>query len=220
MGPNKAPGVDGFSGNFFKQYLDIVGMGTLRDGGIGIRNMHLFNIALLGNQVWRFVNNKDFLCFKVLSSKYFPEGNIFKAKCMNKPSFTWSSIVVAVEKLKNGFGWQVGNGDCINIQVDNWGMKNLNGGTFNSNMINSVVNIIRDLWVVNKRKWDIDKVYLMYCKDWGDRICNLSIGNEGQRDRIVWFHNPYGCYTSKSAYSWLLPKKMGFDPHRFYWKAI
>lgn len=99
-------------------------------------------------------------------------------------------------------------------------MDDLNGGTLNFNMINSEVNSIRDIWVENERKWDIDKVYLMYEKYWGDRICNLPIGNKGQGDRIVWFHNPHGCFTSKSAYSWFLLKEMRFDMHRFYWKSI
>ncbi|KAH1074145.1 hypothetical protein J1N35_026473 [Gossypium stocksii] len=54
----------------------------------------------------------------------------------------------------------------------------------------------------------------MYGKDWGDRICNLPIGNEDQGGKIVWFDNPHGCFTSKSAYSWLLLKEMGFGLHR------
>ncbi|MBA0670440.1 hypothetical protein Goklo_029296 [Gossypium klotzschianum] len=37
---------------------------------------------------------------------------------------------------------------------------------------------------------------------------------------MVWYHNPHGCYTSKSAYSWLLLKEMGYGPHRFLWKAL
>ncbi|MBA0608590.1 hypothetical protein Godav_020788, partial [Gossypium davidsonii] len=51
-------------------------------------------------------------------------------------------------------------------------------------------------------------------------ICNSPIGEESQCDRVVWFHNPLGLFTSKSAYSWLLLKQMGFGPHRFLWKAI
>ncbi|TYG40902.1 hypothetical protein ES288_D12G131500v1 [Gossypium darwinii] len=96
-------------------------------GGLGIRDVRLFNMALLGRQVWRLINNTDSLCFKVLSSKYFPDGNIFKAKKVDKASFTWSSIAKAAEMLKEGFGWQVGNGEKINIWADNWGMEGLNG---------------------------------------------------------------------------------------------
>ncbi|TYI76843.1 hypothetical protein E1A91_D06G105100v1, partial [Gossypium mustelinum] len=89
-------------------------------GGLGIRNVRLFNLALLGRQVWRLINNTDTLCFKVLSSKYFPDGNMFNAKKVDKASFTWTSIATATETLKDGFGWQVGNGERINIWDDNW----------------------------------------------------------------------------------------------------
>ncbi|KAA3468125.1 Cyclopropane-fatty-acyl-phospholipid synthase [Gossypium australe] len=109
---------------------------TLRNpkgmGGLGIRDVCFFNLALLGRKVWRLINNKDSLCYKVLSSRYFLDGNIFKAKRVDKASFT-----------------------------------------------------------------DAD-----------------------QDDKMIWFHNLHGCFTTKLAYLWLLLKEMGFDPHRIYWKAI
>ncbi|MBA0655846.1 hypothetical protein Goklo_008269 [Gossypium klotzschianum] len=37
---------------------------------------------------------------------------------------------------------------------------------------------------------------------------------------MIWFHNPQGCYTSKSTYSWLLLKEIGYNPHRFLWKVL
>ncbi|KAH1074305.1 hypothetical protein J1N35_026633 [Gossypium stocksii] len=133
-----------------------------RIGGINIRNMNLFYISLLGHQVWILINNKETLCFKVLSSRYFPDGNIFKPKRVKRASYTWSSIVVVVENLKDGFGWQVGDRESINITEDNW----------------------------------------------------------GQKDCMVWFHNPHGYYSSKTTYTWLLLKEMGYGPHRFFWKII
>ncbi|MBA0842360.1 hypothetical protein Goarm_002190, partial [Gossypium armourianum] len=43
-------------------------------------------------------------------------------------------------------------------------------------------------------------------------VCALSIVQHGPLDRIVWFHNKSGSYYSKSRYSWLILKKMGFGP--------
>ncbi|MBA0787677.1 hypothetical protein Gotri_026381 [Gossypium trilobum] len=189
-------------------------------GGLGIRDVRLFNLALLGRQVWGLINNKDSLCFKVLSSKYFPGGNISKAKKVDKASFTWSSIAAAAEALKDGFGWQVGNGDMINIWVNNWGMEGLNGDAIRSDSLNPNEMSVKDLWLADRRSWNVNKVKNVYRQDWSDKICNVPIGDEGQGDKIIWFHNPHGCFTSKSAYSWLLLKEMGYDPHRFFWKAF
>ncbi|MBA0850343.1 hypothetical protein Goshw_028577 [Gossypium schwendimanii] len=113
--------------------------------------MRLFNIALLGRQVWRLINNKESLCFKVLSSKYFPDGNIFNAKKVNRASFTWSSITAALEFLKNGFGWQIGNGENIKIRDDNWGLKGFNRSTLIPNMLSSSDDSVKDLWMEHAR---------------------------------------------------------------------
>ncbi|KAL1126217.1 hypothetical protein V6Z11_A13G097200, partial [Gossypium hirsutum] len=116
--------------------------------GLGIRDVRLFNLALLGRQVWRLLNNTDSLCFKVLSSRYFPDGNIFHAKKVDKASFTWSSIAAAVEAFKDGFGWQ-------NEKY------------------------VKDLWHVDRRNWDVNKVKQAYGQDWGDKICDIPIGDVG-----------------------------------------
>ncbi|TYI84212.1 hypothetical protein E1A91_D05G348400v1, partial [Gossypium mustelinum] len=88
--------------------------------GMGFRDMKLFNLALLGRQVWRLMQFKDTLCFRVLSSKYFPEGDILCSKSCDKPSYTWSSIVKATEFFKEGFVWLVGDGNTIDIPRDQW----------------------------------------------------------------------------------------------------
>ncbi|KAA3461965.1 reverse transcriptase [Gossypium australe] len=42
-----------------------------RHGGLGFCGLYLFNVALLGRQVWRHIHVKNILCYQVLSSKYF-----------------------------------------------------------------------------------------------------------------------------------------------------
>ncbi|KAK5843192.1 hypothetical protein PVK06_005636 [Gossypium arboreum] len=58
-------------------------------GGLGFRDLHRFNVALLGQQVWRLMSCTDMLCFQVLSAKYFPNGDVLHPKHIDKPSFTW-----------------------------------------------------------------------------------------------------------------------------------
>ncbi|XP_017604521.1 uncharacterized mitochondrial protein AtMg00310-like [Gossypium arboreum] len=120
-------------------------------GGLGIRYVQLFNLALLGHQVWRLINNKNSLCFKVFSSKYFPDGNNFHAKKVDKASFTCSSIAAATEALKAGFGWQIGNGEKINTPADNWGTEGLNGDVIRSNILNLNEMCVKDLWHEERR---------------------------------------------------------------------
>ncbi|KAG8485709.1 hypothetical protein CXB51_019034 [Gossypium anomalum] len=103
-------------------------------------------------QVWRLISCRDTLCFRVLSAKYFPDGDVFHSKQIDKPSFTWQSIAKAASLLLGG----------PNIKI--------------------------------------------------------PILHYGPEEYRVWFHNPLGFYSTKSAYSWLTLKHLGFGPHRVFWK--
>ncbi|MBA0620130.1 hypothetical protein Godav_005897 [Gossypium davidsonii] len=116
-----------------------------------------------------------------------------------------------------GFGWQIGNGETINIRADNWGMEGLNEDVITRNTLNQNEKSVKDFWHADSRSWNANKVKKVYGQDWGDKICNIPIRDEGQADKMIWFHNPHGCFTSKSVYSWLLLKEMGYGPHRTSW---
>ncbi|KAA3484144.1 non-ltr retroelement reverse transcriptase [Gossypium australe] len=93
------------------------------------RDLHLFNIALLGRQVWCPLTCKETLCYEVLSTKYFSNGDIFRAEKVDKPSFTWQIISKAADKMNEGFGWTVGNGMSIDIRRERWGIEGLSGAS-------------------------------------------------------------------------------------------
>jgi hypothetical protein len=43
-------------------------------GGLGFRDMRLFNQALLARQAWRLIQYPDTLCAQLLKAKYYPNG--------------------------------------------------------------------------------------------------------------------------------------------------
>lgn len=60
------------------------------------------------------------LCSSVLRAKYFPEGNLLKAKLKSGSSFTWQSIMIGLEAFRRGYIWRVGDGMQIDILEDRW----------------------------------------------------------------------------------------------------
>ena len=61
-------------------------------GGMGFRDPHCFNLAMLAKQIWRLIEAMDSLCARVLRSKYYPDGKILNAKLKSGSSFTWQTI--------------------------------------------------------------------------------------------------------------------------------
>lgn len=81
------------------------------------KDIRLFNLVLLGRQIWRLLDNKNTLYYRVLAPKYFPDRDPFNPKHIDKPSYAWSSMTSAMKQLALGFGWQVGDGKHINIST-------------------------------------------------------------------------------------------------------
>ena len=49
------------------------------EGGMGFRDFHSFNLAMLAKQGWRLINDPESLCARVLRAKYYPNGDLLKA---------------------------------------------------------------------------------------------------------------------------------------------
>ena len=87
-------------------------------GGMGFRDIHCFNLALLAKQAWRLLDNPDSLCATILRAKYYPDGDLLNSKQKKGSSFTSQSIMAGINSLKHGYIWRVGNGQNINIWED------------------------------------------------------------------------------------------------------
>jgi hypothetical protein len=61
-------------------------------GGLGFRDIELFNLALLARQGWRMMMNPDSLSAKVLKAVYFPCTTLLNANLGPAPSQIWRAI--------------------------------------------------------------------------------------------------------------------------------
>ena len=74
-------------------------------GGMGFRDIHCFDLALLAKQACRLLDNPDSLCASILRAKYYPDGDLMNAKQRKGSSFTWQSIMAGIVTLKRGYIW-------------------------------------------------------------------------------------------------------------------
>jgi hypothetical protein len=89
------------------------------DGGLGFRDMHLFNKAMLAKQIWRLQTDPNSLLNKCLKARYYPDSDILHAQQSRGSSYAWQSLFQAIDLIKKGSCWQIGNGNSINIWEDN-----------------------------------------------------------------------------------------------------
>ncbi|MBA0814664.1 hypothetical protein Gohar_020476 [Gossypium harknessii] len=126
-------------------------------GGIGFRDLYLLNLAFLGRYVWILLNYRDTLCYQVMSSKYFSNGDLFHPKAVEKPCYTWVSMNATAIALNDGFGWQVGNGKSVNIRRHNWGFEGLIGDTLKPNCLTLHERKVTDLWSIDQQSWNKER---------------------------------------------------------------
>lgn len=96
-------------------------------GGVGMRDLGAFNLALLAKQCWQLVDNPLSFAATVLRGKYFPRSTFWEASIPPNTSYTWRSIMSARELLKEGSRWILGDGRTVRFWKDSW-LEGLPGG--------------------------------------------------------------------------------------------
>ena len=91
-----------------------------QEGGMGFKDLQLFDRALLAKQLWRLLQNPSSLLCHFLKSKYFPHTNVLEATVRGNASYFWRSVFDTMSFLKSGLRWRVGIGSHINIWQDPW----------------------------------------------------------------------------------------------------
>ena len=95
-------------------------------GGLGIKDINSFNLALLGKWKWSLFQNHNELWAKVLDSKYGGWRSLDEASRGSNDSFWWRDLKLAIHHLQqesafhNSMVWKLGCGDRIKFWEDKW----------------------------------------------------------------------------------------------------
>ncbi|KAK3228886.1 hypothetical protein Dsin_000767 [Dipteronia sinensis] len=90
------------------------------EGGLGFRNLQIFNQALLAKQMWLLYSCPDSLASRVLRGCYFKKGTIMMAVKKVRGSYMWNSLWWGRKLLDCGSRWRIGNGSAVSIYEDRW----------------------------------------------------------------------------------------------------
>ena len=79
-------------------------------GGLGLRVLHEFNLALLAKQLWRILTKPNLLMNKVMKAL-----SLWKMESNGTNSWCWKSLLRARELLEEGLRKRVGVGKSISL---------------------------------------------------------------------------------------------------------
>lgn len=176
-----------------------------KKGGMGYKDLHLFNLAMLARQGWRLVMNPESLCAQVLRAKYFPDGDLFEVKEKPGISYTWRSLLRGIEALKEGLIWRVGDGNVINIWSDRW-IPNKATRRPKTPRGRTLLSKVSELISPVTGTWDEELIRGVFWPEDVQSILSIPI-KPGFDDMVAWHFDPRGTFSTKSAYYVLEDKR-------------
>jgi hypothetical protein len=169
-------------------------------GGMGFRDLNVFNQALLAKQCWRLWTSPDSLTAQIFKSKYYPNCSILEAQLGGKPSFAWRSIQGASKIVSDGLIWRIGTGSKVRI----WGDKWLN--TPSTYKVQSPVKgldetaKVEELIDHDRKGWNLQLIEEIFIEDDQRAIKGAPVSSSNQPDKLVWRGTKNGVFSVSSAY--------------------
>jgi hypothetical protein len=167
-------------------------------GGLGFRDLRLFNQALLARQAWRLLSNPDSLCERLLKARYYPNGRLEDTVFPAGASTTWQGVQHGLELLKRGLIWRVGNGESIRIWRDSWIPRNGEGKPVTPQG-RSRLRRVADL-VDNHGSWRPDVIHKVFLPVDAKEILKIKTSTRLGEDIIAWAPEKSGRFSVRSAY--------------------
>jgi hypothetical protein len=89
-------------------------------GGLGLRSLHEWNIALMAKHLWNIVCDKDSIWVRWIKAHKLKGANLWDIECKKSYSWCWKQILNLRDKIRNFVSVEIGNGKCCNIWFDKW----------------------------------------------------------------------------------------------------
>lgn len=168
-------------------------------GGLGFRDLRLFNQALLARQAWRLIEYPTSLCARVLKARYYPDGDLLDTAFPTNQSPTWRSIVHGLDLLKKGVIWRVGSGTGIRIWRSPWVPR-----TPSLRVLGKArpcrLTWVADLIDATRMTWKVDLLHRFFQAADVEIILKIKLPTKPLPDFIAWHYEKNGLFSVRSAY--------------------
>lgn len=195
------------------------------EGGMGFKDLAMFNDAQLAKQAWRLLHNKNSMFYQVFKARFFPNCSILEALDSTKGWYAWRSILHGRDVLKKRARWRVGNGEGIwgdawLPSLDSPRLVNPMGVSFPKIRVSSLIK-------PPTRSWNVELLQGLFSPKQVNLIRSIPLGNETTKDKITWPYTQFKVYSVKSDYYYLSMEKSGENAEarspelpQIFWKFI
>ncbi|KAL5564766.1 hypothetical protein UlMin_027930 [Ulmus minor] len=177
-----------------------------KNGGMGFRDLRLFNKAILAKQAWRIHTQPSSLVARVLQGFYFTSSSFLQVKKSNGASFVWRNILWGRELFLQGARWKIGCGNDTYIYHDRWLPRD---GCFKISSPRVLGNFakVNDI-ITASGSWDSTLIRSSFHHDEAEAILSLPRPRHSCPDSLIWHYDKKGNYTVRSGY-WVATGRSG-----------
>ncbi|CAA7027943.1 unnamed protein product [Microthlaspi erraticum] len=169
-------------------------------GGLGFRDLQLFNLALLAKQIWRLLHFPSSLLARVLKGRYYRNSSPLEVEKSNMPSYGWRSILAAKDLLKSGLRRTIGSGENTNVWSDAWIPDSLPRPPIASGLpYDPLLRVSYFLDPITK-EWMLDKLTDHFTVEDIHLVLSLKPSTRNREDSFCWTQTKSGLYSVKSGY--------------------
>lgn len=175
-------------------------------GGLGFKDLVVFNQSLLAKQAWRLLHDPQSLFSRLFQSRCYVNNDFMTAPQGRGSSYGWKSILFGRDLLRKGLKRSIGNGHNTLVWVDNWlfdGIPRRPGGRQPLMNIDMKVSTLIDL---DSQKWNMSVLTDLFFPEDIERICRKRpcISRE---DSYLWTETKNGIYMVKTGYELMSKQK-------------
>lgn len=169
----------------------------MEQGGLGFRDLWIFNLALLAKQLWRLLFYPSSLLARIMKGRYYGNSSPLEVEKSNMPSYGWRSILAAKDLLKNGLRRTIGTGEMTFVWRDPWIPAEQPRKPKDSGLYQDPLLLVSQLMDPISKEWILDKLVDLFEVEDINLIHNIRPSRIQRSNSFCWIHTKSGLYSIK-----------------------
>ncbi|CAA7059636.1 unnamed protein product [Microthlaspi erraticum] len=166
--------------------------------GLGFKDLHCFNLALLAKQAWRILRNPNSLLARIYRGRYHKSSTFLESVGGGNPSYGWRSIQAGKNLLRKGLRVRIDNRKETSVWDDHW-LPVLPPRLATRRLPPSQMKV-EQLWKPGLGEWDDAALTSVLTPEDVELAKMIRLSRYTTTDDYFWAYNSNGEYNVKSCY--------------------